>query len=223
VKNITSTLLLLALMLATAPIFFSCSDKDDDKVNEYENWKSRNESYFSSIRTEAKSAINKAKASYGDNWEEHCEWKTYLSYSLSPTATTNKSTDSIYVKIVNSGTGSGCPMGSDSVRVFYYGKLIPTVSHTNGYMFDHSGQSSVITKIFDRSTSVPASLKVTGTVRGFATALQQMHIGDRWIIYVPYELGYLTAKDKIPQYSTLTFEVELVQYARNGTSLPAWR
>lgn len=216
-------LLILAAVFIVAPVFTSCSDDDDNTVDEYNNWKSRNEAYFSSVRTEAKKAIAAAKSAYGKDWEEHCDWRTYLSYSVTPTATTNTSDDSIYVKVINAGNGSGCPIGSDSVRIFYYGRLIPSVSYKDGFMFDHSGQSTLVSKIFDRNTSVPAKFKVTDCTRGFATALQHMHIGDRWLIYMPCKLGYDGARKGVPEFSTLIFEVELVQYARAGVPFPVWR
>jgi len=41
-----------------------------------------------------------------------------------------------------------------------------------------------------------------------------MHIGDRWIIYIPYTLGYGSrASGPIPAFSTLIFEVELLSIA----------
>lgn len=90
-------------------------------------------------------------------------------------------------------------------------------------MFDHSGQSTIDSKIFDRTISVPSTFKVTDCVKGFATALQYMHIGDRWRIYIPQQLGYKKSQTKdVPAYSTLVFDVELVQYARAGNRFPAW-
>lgn len=41
-----------------------------------------------------------------------------------------------------------------------------------------------------------------------------MHPGDRWMIYIPYELGYGSrTSGPIPAYSTLIFEVELLMIA----------
>lgn len=40
------------------------------------------------------------------------------------------------------------------------------------------------------------------------------HVGDRWMIYIPYTLGYGTrTSGPIPGYSTLLFEVELLGIA----------
>ena len=41
-----------------------------------------------------------------------------------------------------------------------------------------------------------------------------MRVGDRWIIYIPYSLGYGNrASGPIPAFSTLIFEVELLGIA----------
>ena len=51
-------------------------------------------------------------------------------------------------------------------------------------------------------------------IEGWQLALRQMHIGDRWIIYIPYTLGYGSrASGPIPAFSTLIFEVELLSIA----------
>ena len=46
---------------------------------------------------------------------------------------------------------------------------------------------------------------------GQAAPLQQMHVGDRWVIYIPSELGYGSrTSGPIPACSTLIFEIELL-------------
>jgi peptidylprolyl isomerase len=48
-------------------------------------------------------------------------------------------------------------------------------------------------------------------IDGWQIALQQMHVGDKWVIYIPHEMGYGTkACAGIPACSTLIFEVELL-------------
>jgi peptidylprolyl isomerase len=48
-------------------------------------------------------------------------------------------------------------------------------------------------------------------IDGWQIALQQMHAGDKWVIYIPYEMGYGSkACAGIPAFSTLVFEVELL-------------
>ena len=216
--------LLAIIALAVAPMLTSCSENDGESAsNEFTNWRERNDAYFQSIRTQALSDIAAAKASYADQWEDNCDWRAFLNFARSAAATTNTAQDSIFVQILQRGSGNGCPLGSDNVRVFYAGRLMPTDQHPSGKMFDHSGQSTLMEKIFDHTTAVPVTFPVTSLTRGFATAVQHMHIGDRWRIYIPYKLGYANQeRTDVPPYSTLVFDVELVQYARNGATLPDW-
>lgn len=138
IKNILSLLLLLAATLAFGT---ACSSDKEDET-EFSDWKNRNDAYFADIRACALDTISKARAAYGDRWESHCLWRTYLSYSLDETVE-NNSTDSIYVRILKSGNGKESPMGSDSCRIFFQGRLMPSSSHATGYVFSHSGQSSI--------------------------------------------------------------------------------
>lgn len=61
---------------------------------------------------------------------------------------------------------------------------------------------------------VPKHFACVMFIEGWQLALRQMHIGDRWIIYIPYTLGYGSrASGPIPAFSTLIFEVELLSIA----------
>ena len=52
-----------------------------------------------------------------------------------------------------------------------------------------------------------------GKKTGWVEALQLMSEGDKWKLYIPYNLGYGEhgAGAAIPPYSTLVFEVELLE------------
>ena len=64
---------------------------------------------------------------------------------------------------------------------------------------------------------------VSTTVAGFATALQYMHEGDVWWVYIPSELAYGSqASGMIRSYSTLTFYVNLVDFYDIGQMVPEW-
>ena len=200
----------------------SCSSDDDEDTSEYHDWQQRNLAYFDSIRATSLDSIKLAKKLYGDSWQEHSNWRTYLSFSLDESVA-NTSLDSIYVQILKRGTGTESPLGTDSCRVFYRGRLIPSATYPEGYVFSHSGQSSIYEDIFNRYLSVPTIKKATSFVRGFSTALLYMHIGDRWRVYMSHQLGYgKTSDTTIPAYSDLVFEIELVSFYRNGTVVPPW-
>ena len=100
----------------------------------------------------------------------------------------------VLVKILKQGEGERCPRGGNVVTVHYKGSLI------NGRVFDNSWERGY-----------PEAFRLSDLIVGWQIALTQMHVGDHWMIYIPYELGYGTrASGPIPAYSTLIFEVKLV-------------
>ena len=83
--------------------------------------------------------------------------------------------------------------------------------------------SSWSTNSFDERIFVPAKFAVADVVDGFSTALQHMRIGDRWKVYIPYQLGYGTnVNGSIPAYSTLIFDMALAAYYHPGKKVPDW-
>lgn len=103
----------------------------------------------------------------------------------------------VLYKEIEKGTGTISPQKSSIVSVHYRGTLI------NGREFDNS-----------RKRSCPEAFRLNEVIEGWQLALQQMHVGDQWIIYIPYTLGYGNrASGPIPGFSTLIFEVELLGIA----------
>ncbi len=98
-------------------------------------------------------------------------------------------------KVITSGKGKGAKAES-SVTVHYTGKLV------DGTVFDSS---------VERGS--PATFGVSQVIAGWTEAMQLMHEGDKWILYIPYDLAYgeRGAGGQIPPYSTLIFEVELIK------------
>ena len=70
-------------------------------------------------------------------------------------------------------------------------------------------------KVFDSSRGcVPLACRLCDLIEGWVIAMRQMHIGDKWEIYIPAEMGYgKFSQPGIPGGSTLIFEVELVGIA----------
>ncbi|MCB9283954.1 MAG: FKBP-type peptidyl-prolyl cis-trans isomerase [Lewinellaceae bacterium] len=87
------------------------------------------------------------------------------------------------------------PKATDKVTVHYHGTLI------DGTVFDSSVERGQ-----------PATFPVNGVIKGWVEALQLMHVGDKWKLFIPYELAYgeRGAGSDIGPYSTLIFEVELL-------------
>lgn len=206
-KNHIIYILTLVLTLAALS---SCSENNDE-VEEFANWQSTNEAYFDRVYTEAK-----AKADGGD-----AAWKTITSYQFEPTAPAHNY-NNIVVNVIESGHGSGCPLYTDSVRANLRGRILPSASYPSGYIF-----LSTYDGDYDAATAATGKYAVstnTYVPDGLSTALQNMHIGDRWIIYVPYQLGYGTSDQKsgvvVPAYSTLVYDVRLTAYYRAGVQVP---
>lgn len=218
-------LYILALILGATAIV-ACQETSDE-IDEYANWKPRNEAYFRDTLALAKREVAAAKAQWGDDWEAHCDWRAYPSYCI---AEGGKATwqDSIAVHVITHGSGSGCPLYTDSARVTYAGRLIPTPSYDKdrneyyaqfpGYVFDHTGASTKVNEALDTRFEQPATFCVSNLVEGFTTALMQMHIGDYWRVFIPANLGYGTkGSNEIPGNSTLVFDMRLKSYVRVGT------
>ena len=58
----------------------------------------------------------------------------------------------------------------------------------------------------------PATFQVKGVIPGWTEALQLMHVGDKWQLFIPSELAYGEAQrsELIQPNSTLIFEIELL-------------
>ena len=198
-------LLYLSVLVLSSFFFTACGESEDD-AGEFDNWQERNETYFNNIYNQAKNG--------GSGMKVFTQW------SLNEEVAT-AAEDHIVVKVLESGTGSGCPIYTDSVQIHYRGRLIPSTSYTEGYVFDQSYSGE-----YDLQTLKPATFAVNALIDGFTTALMNMHIGDHWRVYIPYQLGYgatSSSSSTIPAYSTLVFDIALVAYYHVGTAVPVWR
>lgn len=196
---------ILAVFIALTIV--SCSETDDT-TNEFANWQERNDKYFESIYSKAEESIK----------NKDTKWKIINKWSKNDSVCTRHQ-DRIVVEVINEGKGSGCPLYTDSVRIHYEGRLIPSESYPEGYVFDCSWTGK-----YNPQTMVPYKSMTSSFIDGFTTALQNMHVGDRWRIYIPQELAYgNTASGSIPAYSTLVFDVTLHSYSRPGIPMPTFR
>lgn len=97
-------------------------------------------------------------------------------------------------KILSTGDGKQ-PKDTDTVTTHYAGTLI------DGREFDSSVKRGQ-----------PASFPVKGVIKGWTEALQLMHVGDKWQLFIPSDLAYGATKrsELIEANSTLIFEIELL-------------
>ncbi|QWT41863.1 FKBP-type peptidyl-prolyl cis-trans isomerase [Dickeya dadantii] len=98
-------------------------------------------------------------------------------------------------RVLTQGEGA-IPARQDRVRVHYTGRLI------DGTVFDSSVQRGQ-----------PAEFPVSGVIPGWIEALTLMPVGSKWELYIPQNLAYgeRGAGASIPPFSTLIFEVELLE------------
>ncbi len=99
-------------------------------------------------------------------------------------------------EVITMGTGAK-PGPEDVVRVHYTGSLIDST------IFDSSA---------DRG---PAEFGVNQVIQGWQEGIQLMPVGSKFKFYIPYELGYgENGTGPIPPYSTLIFDVELLEIVK---------
>jgi len=98
-------------------------------------------------------------------------------------------------QVLKRGNGTMSPRATDTVKVHYHGTL------TNGSVFDSSVQRGE-----------PISFPLNGVIPGWTEGVQLMKVGDKFRFVIPYDLAYGAngSPPKIPPFSTLIFEVELL-------------
>lgn len=98
--------------------------------------------------------------------------------------------------IVSTSGSKTKPVMSDTVSTHYTGRFI------DGTVFDTS-----------LDTGEPVKFPLEKVIRGWMEGLQLMSVGDKYIFYIPFELAYgeRGVQGKIAPYSTLIFEVELLE------------
>ncbi len=179
---------LLALLVSFLFIgFTSCSDDDD--TTDYA-WRSENEDFFKSLST--RTDLHTINAGSGSGY--------------------------LYYKVLKSGTNLPSPIYTSIVNVYYTGATLSG--------FDVKADTIIAGKEFDTSYSSanfigydennqgiykPVSFTLSNLIEGWWVALQEMKPGDKWQLYIPWQLGYKSSGSgtSIPGYSTLIFEVEL--------------
>lgn len=92
------------------------------------------------------------------------------------------------------------PVASDKVKVHYVGTTV------DGQEFDSSVRRGQ-----------PAEFPLGGVIKGWTEGLQYMNVGDKYKFVIPQNLAYgeRSPSAKIKPFSTLIFEVELLEITTN--------
>ena len=105
------------------------------------------------------------------------------------------------VEIIHSGTNAKAksPNAGDSCEVTYSGTL------KDGTKFD----------------SGTTSFAPNQVIKGWTEAMQLMGEGDKWKLYIPYDLAYgeRGSPPKIPPFSPLVFEIEIHKVKGTGKTV----
>lgn len=184
-------------------LFASCSESNENE-NVYANWKERNEAFFNKMYAKADSASHAGSS----------EWKIIRKWSLQEQFGIQKD-NNIVVHVLESHAAEAMPLYTDSVVVDIQGCLMPTANDEDGYVF----YSTFSQKKRDLKSDIFITISAKGMlvnreIDGLSTAVQNMHEGDRWKVYVPYNLAFQQqsiASPLIPAYSTLVFDITLVR------------
>lgn len=175
---------MLVVMLFTLA---ACSD-DDDKIVIDEAWKEINLAAFDARLQDAKT-------------------DTTLF-----TINSESGNGQIICKILKKGEGTETIYYTSTVKCYYKGCFVTNedgnvISDRNNVL----AQGEVFDSALRENSDDPLETSVSSVVDGWTTALQHMHEGDIWEVWVPYQLGYGISGygDNIKPYTTLVFQVEV--------------
>lgn len=104
-----------------------------------------------------------------------------------------------YIVLKEGDRSAGTPTPGTRVAVLYKGMLL------DGTVFDQS---------LDPANAFRPRVGRDELIAGWDQALVRMHKGEKWLLIVPYELGYGTRGNlpRIPKRATLVFEMELLDF-----------
>lgn len=200
-------LLYLSLFLFLSVGFAACDEVEE--VGEYDNWEPRNTAFIDSIHALAASRLLPLNAAQ----EEADKFEPGEMFGLETTASTTAGKQYVYCKKIVKNTAGAVPVYTNTVETHYYGTLITGDSFQGtfeGYGATDRGVLDAETKAptaFDSPRQFSVSGAYWGT--GWVSALQYMHVGERWMLYIPYQSGYGTGTSSLLENSAFTYDLQL--------------
>lgn len=193
--HILPSLLFVVAVLVAAT---ACSKSEDDSA---ERWRTANDAAFAAIKSNASYTEIKSPGHEG----------------------------SIYYKELKKGTGTKPILFTSTVSLYARGRFVADYPDNKyirrGAVFQSWLEADGVpfTTLVSNVGEIPKDYRAHTLTRGVRVALQYMHEGDRWEVWVPYTLGLgedegsvfrsvmpSATATRIPAYSTLVFEIEVV-------------
>lgn len=192
-----SIFLFLPFLLFLIGVFVSCEEVKETSI--YANWQQRNETFIDSIKLET-----------GDKYVATAEQVSAMPEGelfavLVPTVGVGASSYYVYCKKLKANTTGEFPLYTSIVSTFYMGTYI-TGDKFDGCFDGYSATDRNIPISLQKEPTLfdsPRTFNVDGVVPGWIWALQLMRIGERWMLYLPWQCAY-GASDYTPPYSSAT-------------------
>lgn len=180
--------------------FVSC--KETEEATRYDNWKARNEAFIDSLENVYETMPDRGGLG---RFELITDPSRFMYYKVKKAV----ETDALNETAAKEGWK---PTAGSTVSVYYKGVNIL------GERFDgFAGEDPNIGAGASEAETIPYSSELSSLVTGWQEALQRMKVGERWMIYVPWDLGYgdkdktdSNGKTMIYAYSDLIFDIQLL-------------
>lgn len=181
----TKIYLLPLLMLAV--LFASCEETKE--AGKFDNWRARNDAFIDSLQN------------VYDTQPDHGGLKYFVPF-------TNPSMKIYYKEIAANSTGVR-PVIPNVVSAFYRGTLYTGEKFDQNFTEEDPSPFDSPTHFWVNPIIMqdpPYAIPVTGWIE----TLQNMRVGERWIVYLPWQMGYGESNNEsIPGYSVLIFDIQL--------------
>lgn len=199
-------LLYLPFFLLLAGSFASCDEVLEEDA--YANWPERNAAFADSIKALAGNNL----FNLNTEAEQIDRFEVGEIFGLQTTASTNVGAQYVYCKKVVKNLDGDRPFYTSSVSAYYYGTYITGESFDGNFEGYGAQDRGVLDPEAKAPTAFdsPTTFAVSSVIAGWTWALQYMHEGERWMLYIPCQSAYGTSDyQDIPAYSTLTFDLVL--------------